>query len=60
MCIRDSIPQAIRKYVANNYSGVDIVSIRKRNAGYDIGLSDDIELRFNLLGQFKGVKMENE
>lgn len=54
------IPQAIRKYVANNYSGVDIVSIRKRNAGYDIGLSDDIELRFNLLGQFKGVKMENE
>lgn len=54
------IPQTIRKYVANNYSGVEIVSIRKRNAGYDIGLSDDIELRFNLLGQFKGVKMENE
>lgn len=54
------IPQTIRKYVAKNYSGVEIVSIRKRNAGYDIGLSDNIELRFNLLGQFKGVKMENE
>lgn len=54
------VPQTIRKYVAKNYSGVNIVSIRKRNAGYDIGLSDNIELRFNLLGQFKGVKMENE
>lgn len=54
------VPQAIRKYVAKNYSDVSIVSIRKRNAGYDIGLSDNIELRFNLLGQFKGVKMEDE
>ena len=54
------VPQTIRKYVAKNYSNIIIVSIRKRNAGYDIGLSDNIELRFNLLGQFKGVKMEDE
>lgn len=54
------VPQTIRKYVAKNYSDIIIVSIRKRNAGYDIGLSDNIELRFNLLGQFKGVKMEDE
>ena len=56
----DLIPAAIRKYVAKNYSDVKIVSIHKRNAGYDIGLSDEITLRFNLLGQFKGVKMEGE
>lgn len=54
------VPQTIRKYVAKNYSDIIIVSIRKRNAGYDIGLSDNIELRFNLLGQFKSVKMEDE
>jgi len=54
------VPKTIRTYVSKNYSGVTIVSIRKRNAGYDIGLSDQITLRFNLLGQFKGVSMEDE
>lgn len=54
------VPKTIRKYVEKNYSDVKIVSIRKRNAGYDIGLSDNMELRFNLLGQFKGVKMEGD
>jgi len=54
------VPKTIRNYVEKNYSDVKIVSIRKRNAGYDIGLSDNIELRFNLLGQFKGVKMEGD
>lgn len=54
------VPKTIRNYVAKNYSGVTIVSIRKRNAGYDIGLSDQITLRFNLLGQFKGVSMQND
>ena len=56
----DIVPKTIRNYVEKNYSDVKIVSIRKRNAGYDIGLSDKIELRFNLLGQFKGVKMEED
>ncbi len=54
------VPKSIRNYVTKNYSGVSIVSIRKRNAGYDIVLSDSIKLRFNLLGQFKGVTMEDE
>ncbi|MDO4320849.1 MAG: PepSY-like domain-containing protein [Bacteroidales bacterium] len=54
------VPKTIRNYVAKNFSGVAIVSIRKRNAGYDIGLSDQVMLRFNLLGQFKGVSMEDE
>lgn len=53
------VPKTIRNYVAKNYSGVKIVSIRKRASGYDIGLSDNITLQFNLLYQFKGVKMED-
>lgn len=53
------IPKTIRRYVEKNYQDVTIVSIRKNNSGYDIGLSDQVKLRFNLLGQFKGVTMEN-
>ena len=49
------VPNTVNKYITKNYSGLKIVSITKRNAGYDIGLSDGVSLRFNLLGQFKGV-----
>lgn len=54
----DLIPKAIRKYVANNYPDTKIVSIEKKSSGYEIELSDDIELEFNLLGQLKKVKMD--
>ena len=49
------VPRAIMKYVTKNHSGLKIVSIRNRNAGYDIGLSDGVTHRFNLLGQYKGL-----
>lgn len=49
------VPQAVRKHVAKNHPKATIVSIAKRDAGYDVGLSDGLELRFNLLGQFKSV-----
>lgn len=51
------IPRAIRKYVKNNYPGVKIVKIERTASKYEIGLSDNVELTFNLLGQFKGVKI---
>lgn len=54
------VPKTIRKYVEKNYPDVTIVSIRKKSSGYDIGLSDQVKLQFNLLGQFKGVTMEND
>ena len=54
------VPQAIRKYVTKNYPDVTIVSIRKTSTTYEIGLSDQVKLKFNLLYQFKGVVMENE
>lgn len=64
-CKKKTVPEkfitnSIRKYVNKNYGGITIASIRKNNAGYDIGLSDNVLLRFNLLGQFKGVKMQND
>ncbi len=54
------IPKKILNYVNKNYPDVKIVSIRKSGANHEIGLSDQIKLKFNALGQFKGVKMEDE
>lgn len=54
------VPKAIMKYVTKNHSGLKIVSIRNRNAGYDIGLSDGVTHRFNLLGQYKGLCEKQE
>lgn len=50
------VPKAIRRYVEKNFAGEKIVSIVKRNAGYDIGLSSGTVHRFNLLHQYKGVR----
>lgn len=54
------VPKKIRTYVANNYPEVTIVSISAGGSAYEIGLSDQLRLKFNLLGQFKGVVMDDE
>lgn len=51
----DLVPNTIRKYISKNFSDLKAVSIKKRNAGYDIGLSDGALHRFDLLGIYKGV-----
>ncbi len=53
------IPKRIRSYVAKNYPDVSIVSIRKTSSGYEIGLSDQLQLKFDLLGSFKSVVMQD-
>lgn len=53
------VPKKIRTYVAKNYPDVTMVSISTGGSGYEIGLSDQVRLKFNLLGQFKSVVMEN-
>ena len=53
------IPKAIRNYVAKKFDSVKIVKIEKKSFGYEITLSDDVELKFDLLGTFKGVKMDD-
>lgn len=52
------VTRPIRNYVKKNFQGVKIVKIVKKSSGYEIGLSDGVELKFNLLGQFKGAKIE--
>lgn len=62
-CKKREVPQglvikAIRNYVDKNGNGAKIVRIVKKSSGYVIGLSDGVELNFNLLGQVKKVKLE--
>lgn len=53
------IPKNIRTYVKKNFPDVKIVKIEKTSTKYEVGLSDDVELTFNLLGQFKSMKMDD-
>ena len=49
------VMKPIRNYVKKNFDGLKIVKIRKKMSGYEIGLSDGVELKFNLLGSYTGV-----
>ena len=53
------ISKPIRNYVSKNFPDVKIVKIEKKSSGYIVELSDDVELKFDLLGIFKGVKIED-
>lgn len=53
------IMKPIRNYVSKNFTDVKIVKIQKKSSGYEIKLSDGVELKFNLLGQFKSVKLDD-
>lgn len=54
------VPKTISRHVARNYADVKVVSISKKASGYEIGLSDDVVLKYDHLGIFKGAKIENE
>ncbi|MDE5684408.1 MAG: PepSY-like domain-containing protein [Muribaculaceae bacterium] len=59
-CKKREVPEAlvikpIRKYVTKNFSTLKIVKIRKKSGGYQVGLSDGVVLKFNLLGSYTGV-----
>lgn len=43
------IPQAISAYVEANYPGLLIVQIERESYGYDIELSNDLDIRFDTL-----------
>ncbi|MBD5207439.1 MAG: hypothetical protein HDS79_04105 [Bacteroidales bacterium] len=59
-CGKKAVPETIihsriTAYVSKNHSECKIVSIAKKNLGYNVGLSDGKILRFNALYQFKGT-----
>lgn len=48
------VPLAIRKHVSKNYLSVRIVGIDKERRGYDIELSNGVDLKFDKAGNFVG------
>lgn len=49
------VPEAIREYVKANFEDCIITKIDKERYGYDIELSNDIDLKFNYQGAFIGM-----
>lgn len=49
------VPQPIATYVETNFPGVQIVKIDKERHGYDIELSNDLDLKFNHSGMLIGM-----
>lgn len=45
------IPTAIANYVNSHFAGEDIVKIDKESYGYEIELSNGLEIKFNQLGE---------
>lgn len=51
------IPANISNYVKSNYKGKRIVGIEKTRGGYDIDLSNGVEMKFDKQGNF--LKFDN-
>lgn len=49
------VPQAILEYVKANFEGCVVTKIEKERYGYDIELSNDIDLKFNFQGVLIGM-----
>lgn len=47
------VPQQIAEYVSNNHKGTKIVGIEKNKSGYDVELSNGIDMKFTAQGAFK-------
>ena len=46
------LPKGIRNFVAKQQPGQRIVGIDKERSGYDVELTNGIDLKFNKAGQF--------
>lgn len=51
------VPKSISDYVSNHFANLKIVKIKIERRGYDVELSNDIELKFDKNGNF--VKIDD-
>ena len=49
------VPENIQKYVKDNFAGCTVTKIDKERYGYEIELSNDIDLKFNFQGALIGM-----
>ena len=51
----DLIPASIAEYVKTHFPGTQIVKIDKEHRGYEVELSNDLDLQFSKNGKFLGI-----
>ena len=49
------IPASIAEYVKSSFPGTQITKIDKKRNGYEVELSNDLDLKFNSSGKFLGI-----
>lgn len=49
----------IQRYADKQFPGTKIVKIEKKTLGFEIELSDGVELKFDRLGTFKSMSMDD-
>ena len=49
------VPAAIANYVKTHFAGATIVKIDKERYGYDVELSNELDLKFNKKGQLVNI-----
>lgn len=63
-CKSKGVPESlilkpIRNYISKNFPGTFVVSIDKKTTYFEVELNDGIELKFDRLGGFKSMKMDD-
>ncbi len=49
----------IRNYIKKNFPDTFVVKIEKKSLAYEVELNDGVELKFDRLGTFKSMKMDD-
>ncbi len=49
------LPSGIAAYIESNYKGQKIKSVSKESRGWEVELANDLELKFDISGNFIGI-----
>ncbi|MDR1222962.1 MAG: PepSY-like domain-containing protein [Tannerella sp.] len=49
------LPQSLLQHMASTFPNLSIVEINRERYGYEIGLSNDLDLKFDSNGKFTGI-----
>lgn len=53
------VPKRIKTYVTKNHADAFVTKIERTSSGYEVKLNTEVELKFDHLGTFKSMKMDD-
>jgi hypothetical protein len=53
--ILDLLPKPLLQHIANTFPTLSIIEVNRERYGYEIGLSNDMDLKFDSNGRFTGI-----